>query len=582
MVEIIRQTFFILSIIQGQDRLWLVKLAIILLLISAIEVVGIGALLPYLKMVLDGNKSTIYSQYNFLDFSFEKFIISISLLLIFLFSIKSIFQYYLYKAQYVYIFEFNEKLSLFLTKKYLHLNYKDFINYNTSSLIKNITQEVVGFIQGVLLSLVIIFSEIFVALMMILMMVYIDINISLLISMFMAPLLFLLFKIIKLKLINAGSLREESQDGIYQCANEILSSYKEIHIYNSFDKVFSTLGKALGNYKKSNIIYQVYNQVPKIVLETAVFVIFVLVVLVTFILSYNENELGKLLIFGVAMLRILPSLNRINSAIIRVRFYTPSCKILFDALKTNEIGKRARSSDSSLESYNLKSFGLRDSDFYFGKNLVLNRVNVSINKGDKVAVIGLSGSGKSTLVDLLTGFHEPGYGGKYLINGKDVTYQTYRDRVISKMSLVSQSNFFYDDTLRANINLGSNSDQKDDTKILEMLQEFGMAEFKHSLDLRLGQNSINLSGGQKQRIAIIRALAAEKDIVVLDEATSALDISSQAMILNHITNSDKTLIAITHDISHLRYFDYIMILSKGHIIQFKPYSKIEDYRNYIV
>jgi ATP-binding cassette, subfamily B, bacterial PglK len=582
MINTLKKTFLILKSIDEAGNSGVLKLSLNVLLVSILEVVSIGLLLPYLKIVSDGEASPLYLEYNFFSLNYQLFIFIISFLLIAFFIIKSIMQYFLYREQYDYIFNINKKISLHLAKSYMSMDYRIFTDLNSSVLVKNVTQEVIGFVQGILLPLVVVFIEFFVIIIMTLMLLYINYSLLLIVALLLSPVFLYLYYMIKKHVITAGSEREEAQSGIFRLSEEILSSYKEVYIYNSLSDMLSYLGENLDNYKKSSALFQLYNQLPRIVIEAAVFSLFILIVITTVQLSYSQSEMASLLVFGIALVRMIPSANRINSAFVRIKYYIPSCNIIFDAISQEKKNTVTKPRVGFSEANSVKSIKLGNVSYSYGKDTILNDIDLVINKGDKIAIIGASGSGKSTLVDIISGFLKLTKAATYSINNNTVSYRDYVERVVSNISLVSQDNFFYDDTLRNNIILNDEHKKNiNDSEIKELLIDFGLEEFENKLYDSIGQKSIKLSGGQKQRIAIIRALLSQKDILILDEATSALDIATESKVLNYIKDADKTVISITHNIKNLKYYNYIMILSEGKGIEFEAYSKHKNYHEYI-
>lgn len=589
MLDLLKKTIEILKRVDDENGFGPLKLSLIIFLISVVEVVSVGVLLPYLKMIVDGDASVLYLQYNLFNVDYQLFITFFSVLLVIFFIVKSLFQYHLYRKQYDYIFDLNKKLSLHLAKSYMSMAYGDFIRLNNSTLIKNITQEVIGFVQGILLPLVVFFTELFVAIMMFSMLVYINFSLISLVALILAPIIIYIHYVVKKEMSVAGNKREESQNSIYCLSEELLGSYKEVYIYNSLSNMLSYFNNQLDEFKKTSALFQLYNQLPRIIIEAAVFSFFVILAVASVQLSYGISEISEILIFGIALVRILPSVNRINSALVRIKYYVPSCEIIFKAVSENRRNSScvdAFGNDKiiSTELNKFESLELIGISYLYERQLVINNAGLVINKGDKIAVIGGSGAGKSTLIDIVSGFLEANKEeGVYCINGQSVPYRKYVEYIVPNISLVSQSNFFYDDTLRNNIILNAEDrNSVDDSEVIELLIRFGLEELRDELNNGVGQKSIKLSGGQKQRIAIVRALLAKKEILILDEATSAIDSINEEKILSYISEMDRTVISITHNLNNLEYFDIVMVLSKGKIVELKPYSDKINYKDLIL
>ena len=198
------------------------------------------------------------------------------------------------------------------------------------------------------------------------------------------------------------------------------------------------------------------------------------------------------------------------------------------------------------------------------------KVNLKIEKGKTIGIIGESGSGKSTLVDLLIGLHKP-LSGVISADGINIFHlgQKWKDTI----GYVSQAIYLADDSIKNNIALGVDKDLIDDLKINQILAQVQLDRFINSLELgvntKVGERGVQLSGGQKQRIGIARALYNNSEILILDEATSALDSDTETKGMNTIINFKgvKTIIIISHRLSTLTNVDDLYEVNYGNILK---------------
>ncbi len=206
---------------------------------------------------------------------------------------------------------------------------------------------------------------------------------------------------------------------------------------------------------------------------------------------------------------------------------------------------------------------------YDGKKTILNNINLTVHKGEKIALVGNSGGGKTTLVNLLPRFYELTQG-EILIDGisiKDVSLKSLR----SQIAIVFQDNFLFAGTIRDNILLGK--PEATDHEINQALKSACLDEFittlPKGLDTEIGERGVLLSGGQKQRVAIARAFVKNAPIVILDEATSALDNKSEAIVQQAIDNlmNDRTVFVIAHRLSTIQNADKIIVVNEGNLIE---------------
>ena len=221
---------------------------------------------------------------------------------------------------------------------------------------------------------------------------------------------------------------------------------------------------------------------------------------------------------------------------------------------------------------------LRNVNFSYASETILEEIDLKIIKNETVAVIGESGSGKTTLANLLAGLI-PVDSGIMLIDGNDrnnIDIQCYQKRI----GYITQEAVVFNDTIYNNITLWA--DQSDENRKLhrEALKKAAIDTFVLNLpegsETLLGNNGINLSGGQRQRISIARELFKEIDILIMDEATSSLDSETEKAIQNSIDSlkGQYTIIIIAHRISTIRKADRIVLLSEGRIKAIGSYDEL--------
>lgn len=209
---------------------------------------------------------------------------------------------------------------------------------------------------------------------------------------------------------------------------------------------------------------------------------------------------------------------------------------------------------------------------------VLRNINLTVNRGETVALVGNSGGGKTTLVNLLPRFYDP-TSGQICIDGVDIRkYSLYSLR--QNIGVVFQDNFLFAGTIRENIMLGNETatDAELQNAIrMAYLDDF-IAELPNGLDTQIGERGILLSGGQKQRVAIARAFLKNAPILVLDEATSALDNKAEAVVQKAIDNlmRDKTVFVIAHRLSTIRNANKIVVINHGEIVEHGTHEELVE------
>lgn len=196
----------------------------------------------------------------------------------------------------------------------------------------------------------------------------------------------------------------------------------------------------------------------------------------------------------------------------------------------------------------------------------LNNINMRIYNGDKIGIIGQVGSGKTTLMNIISGFYEiPA--GMVLINGEDIG-KYKKDDLFSKYNYALQQNIILDDTIKANVDITENLNNKEFHKIIKNAElEEDIEKLEEKEDTLVGEKGVKLSGGQKQRISIARNLSNAREINIFDDTLSALDSITEKKIMNNLLNEvgDSTLIVISNKISSVEKLDRIYVLLDGKI-----------------
>ena len=203
-----------------------------------------------------------------------------------------------------------------------------------------------------------------------------------------------------------------------------------------------------------------------------------------------------------------------------------------------------------------------------GNDLALKNVNVEINKGETIALVGKSGAGKSTFVDLVLRFFDPTKG-KINLDGKNIKEIDIHS-LRSQIGFVTQETILFNDSIGNNIRYGKQN--ADNNEIQNAAELANAMEFINNLpnkfDTQIGEKGARLSGGQRQRISIARAIIKNPEILILDEATSSLDSESEAKVQDAVDKliNDRTVIVIAHRLSTIINADKILVFNDGEIV----------------
>jgi subfamily B ATP-binding cassette protein MsbA len=309
-------------------------------------------------------------------------------------------------------------------------------------------------------------------------------------------------------------------------------------------------------------------------LATTILVAMILVAVSTLISSGILNVVS-LLAFLFALFRLLPIIAHMNSSWGLIAMNSGALRAVEELLRTDN---KAYLTDGTKNFPGLKqAIELVNVDFGYDNNqLVLHNINLTIEPGQTVALVGASGSGKTTLADLLVRFYDP-TSGKILIDKVDLreySLGSFRNNI----AVVSQDTFIFNTSVRENIAYGL--ENIDDAAILKAAKganawEF-ISELPQGFDTKLGDRGVRLSGGQRQRIAIARALLRNPEILILDEATSALDSVSERLVQQSLEKLayGRTAIAIAHRLSTIFKADKVVVLEHGRIVEQGGYQEL--------
>jgi subfamily B ATP-binding cassette protein MsbA len=216
-----------------------------------------------------------------------------------------------------------------------------------------------------------------------------------------------------------------------------------------------------------------------------------------------------------------------------------------------------------------ESIVFKNVSFSYNDKPVLKNINLTIRKGQTIALVGSSGAGKSTLADLVPRFHDT-TAGEILIDGVNIKEYTLHS-LRSQISIVTQEAILFNDTIANNILMGKpDATPKEIEEAATVANAFGFIKQKENgFNTNIGDRGSKLSGGERQRLTIARALLKNPPVLILDEATSALDTESERLVQDAINNlmQNRTSIVIAHRLSTIRHADEIIVLQHGEIAE---------------
>lgn len=339
----------------------------------------------------------------------------------------------------------------------------------------------------------------------------------------------------------------------FQYIQQSLGAVKEIQLRGAMDFFTEDMLRVRTAYAEQVGRIQTIEYLPRYLLELGMIVSAAVVGVVSFTRNPPDRALAVVSIFAAAVVRVLPSLNRVMVASMHLTSIQPSLRLVYEAL--GGLGESAAhdASDSHPleENEPFEELTLANIAFSYpgSSGEVLRGVELTIGRGEYLGIIGPSGTGKTTLLNLLLGLLDPSEG-QVLINGVDIANR--RRSWQNRIGYVPQDVAFIDDSIAANVAFGVPISEIDRTRVLECLTISQLDELVATLpdgmDTSVREAGKGLSGGQRQRVGLARALYHEPDVLVLDEATSALDGETEAALLDAIDrlSSDITIIVVAH------------------------------------
>ena len=361
-------------------------------------------------------------------------------------------------------------------------------------------------------------------------------------------------------------------------AIELVNGIRTIHAFATQDFERKRFFEASKNVVDVSIKSQKSYLMVRPILEALVMTVLVGMIIIglTIFVENGSLQIATLLTFLLVLFRLLPALQEVSGSLASFSGLQGSIKSISDFLRTDNKLYLSQGTHSYLGLK--KEIEFENVDFaYDTDKLVLKNINLSIYKGETVALVGSSGAGKTTLADLIPRFYDPTGPGRIRIDGidlKDFDINSVRRR----MAIVSQDTFIFNTSVRNNIAYGL--PDMSDAEILEAARSANAFEFiqnlPQGLDTPLGERGTLLSGGQRQRIAIARALLRNPEILILDEATSALDSVSERLIQDAIEKLSvgRTVIAIAHRLSTIMRADKVIVMQAGEIIEQGTYQEL--------
>jgi len=585
MFKMIRQLFSLLSPRQVKQFYILQVLVVVM---AFTELLGIASIAPFMALVGDISileKSNVFAElYQMsgltdpMDFVFYTgLLVLVALTISTLVSMFTIWKLSLYGASVG--IEIADRLYAY----YMQEDWQFHASGSSAQLTKQVSTEAMRITGGIIQPLMRMNAKVVLAVLISVSILIYNPVIAIVGLLIFAIAYFLLYKLVRNKLVSNGQKISQVSTDRFRLMNEGFGGIKDVLLLNrshDFVKRFEESGTI---YARALGLNAGISQVPRYFMELIAFGS--MIGLVLLLIQWHEGNLGAVLpilaVYALAAFKLLPALQQIYASVAQIKGNIAA----FEAVK-EDLEQSLNHKDSVTEEIipirkDLKEkITLSDIKFgYPGKSRpAVNGVTMTIPVNSVVGLVGSSGSGKSTLIDLLLGLLTPQSGHLYM----DDTCITAENKRAwqDTLGFVPQSIFLSEGSIAENIAFGlpaKDIDLKQVNKALELasLTEL-VAQLPDGVNTKVGERGVQLSGGQRQRIGIARALYHEAKVLVFDEATSALDGITEKIIMDaiHDFSGQKTIIMIAHRLKTVQKCDIIYLMEQGKIVDQGTYQEL--------
>ena len=573
----------------GNKSKRLLLLVIIFLLSSLIDLLGMGLIGGYIAIILDPLFATkvqeILPIISFLNnLNHEETILFVGYGLFITFLVKFFFVIFANKIIFNFAYFEQAKIQKIMINGFLHQDYEAFILSKSAESLASIStyssiykDTLTLCLQGL--------SNILVIIAVFIMLAVISIN-TVALLLFVMIIIFYTYNLAFTRRLDAtGRAFTKGSANLVRGTQEAAEGIREIKTLGKEAFFIDSVSSSADEIAKGGVRLNIFTILPRGIMEVALIGFIVLIIAVN--ISLNKDLAGALSIlsiFAAAMIRITPLITQLQAAANSIVFGRESIILLAKIMKDKGVDinvdlKTFKKNASSKSQDVFNQLKLENISYTYpnsSKPSIIN-VNLEINQGDFIGLIGPSGAGKTTLIDIILGFLKPSEG-ILKFNGANAhdDIKTW----LYQCAYLPQEIFLINGTLKENITLSK--DEVKSEELEEALKLSRLSAIAHDLpdglDTYIGDRGVRLSGGQKQRVAIARAIFNKSEVLLLDESTSALDSETEKAVIKEILTlrNEKTIIAIAHRVSTLKECNKIFRLNDGRIEGPFSYDEIES------
>ena len=567
-------------ILDKKQKRTMAALMVMMIIGGFLQMASVGMLVAAVNVVIDAEKVSkskiagkMYELMGSPDIQF--FAIFVMASLIAMFVIKNLFLFFQHKAMLAFVYTNQFRTSERRMRNFIRRPYEFYLNADTAVVQRSITSDVNN-MYALILAILHLLSDGAMSLFVVSYCFWQNGMMTLVMAVVMLLLLVVVKKVLKPILLKAGKDNQMFYSGLFRCISQMVHGIKDVKVSCSESYFVEEYNKCGEGYVNSVQKYSLYNQIPKLLMETVCVAAMMLYMIVMVLLGKDaDNMVESLSTIAAAAFVLLPAVNRISNQINSITYLEPFFMGVADNLQDEINGENIDISaylpaKEALEVH--EEIRLTDVTYAYPNTdkLIFDHAELVIPVGKSVGIVGTTGAGKSTVVDIMLGLLKL-QSGKILADGVDVM-TNYRGW-LKNIGYIPQMSYMLDGTIRKNVAFGVPDDQISEERVWEVLREAQLDEFVKGLpegiNTTIGERGIRLSGGQRQRISIARALYDDPRILILDEATSAVDNDTEAAIMESINRfqGKKTLLIIAHRLQTIEKCDMVYRVENGSLKQ---------------